>query len=128
MLPVLKHIKKKLAVDNDKDSKLAKKVKETIRSDLECRYMETELSEVLNFALFLDLRFKDKEQYLHDKDEIMRQITDKCEWFYQTANDIDTNDASTSDAEEVHPAKWVKGPVAVLQHITEDNDIHSVTH
>ena len=41
VLPVLKHIKKKLAVDNDKDPILAKGVKETIWSDLESKYMET---------------------------------------------------------------------------------------
>ena len=37
VLPVLKHIKKKLALDNDEDSTLAKGVKETIWSDLESR-------------------------------------------------------------------------------------------
>ena len=104
VLPVLKHIKKKLAVDNDKDSTLAKGVKETIWSDLESRYMETGVSEVLDVVSFLDPSFKDKEQYLHDKDEIIQQITDQCLQYYPTVNDIDTNDASTS-VEDVHPAK-----------------------
>ena len=53
VLSVLKHITKKLAVDNDKDSTLAKGIKETIWSDLESRYTETEVSEVLDFASFL---------------------------------------------------------------------------
>ena len=127
VLPVLKHIKKKLAVDYDKDSTLAKGVKETIWSDLESRYMETGVSEVLDFASFLDPRFKDKEQYLHGKDEIIQQITDQCLQYYPTVNDIDTNDASTSDVEEVHPAKQMKGLTAVLQHIAEDDNVHSVT-
>ena len=78
VFPVLKHIKKKLAVDNDKDSALAKGVKETIWSDLESRKMETKVSKVLEFALFLDPRLNDKEQYLHDEDEIIQQITNQC--------------------------------------------------
>ena len=81
----------------------------------------------MDFASFLDPRFKDKEQYLHDKDKIIRQITDQCLQYYPTVNDIDTNDASTSDVEEVHPAKRMKGLAAVLQHIAEDDNVHSVT-
>ena len=94
VLPVLKHIKKKLAVDNDKDLILAKGVKEAIWSDLESRYMKTGVSQVLDFASFLDPRFKDKEQYLHDKEEIIQQNTDQCLQYYPTVNDIDANDAS----------------------------------
>ena len=128
VLPVLKHIKKKLAVDNDRDSTLAKGVKETIWSDLQSRYIETGVYEVLDFASFLDPIFKDKEQYLHDKDEIIQQITDQRLQYYLIVNDIDTNDvSSTSDLEEVHPAKRMKGLAAVLQHIAEDNNVHSVT-
>ena len=123
----LRHIKTKLGVDNDKDSILAKGVKEAIWSDLESRYMKTGVPEVLNFASFLDPRFKDKKQYLHDKDEIIQQNTDQCLQYYPTVNDIDTNDASTSVVEEVHPAKRVKGLAAVLQHIAEDDNIYSVT-
>ena len=33
---------------------------------------------------------------------------------------------STSDVEEVHPAKRTKGLAAVLQHIAEDDNAHSV--
>ena len=38
-LPVLKHIKKKLAMDNADDTMLAIEVKEIIWSDLENRYV-----------------------------------------------------------------------------------------
>ena len=90
--------------------------------------MEIEVSEILNFASFLDPRFKDKEQYLHDKDEIIKKITtDQCLRYYPTVNDIDTNAASTSDVEEVYPAKRMKGLAAVPQHITKDDSVHSVT-
>ena len=106
VFPVLKHIKKTLAVDNDKDTTLAKDVKRIISSDLESRYMETEVSDVLDFASFLDPRFK--EQYLHGKDDIIQQIIDQCFQCYPSIDD--TNYASTSDAEEVHPAKRMKGP------------------
>ena len=90
--------------------------------------MEVEVSEVLDFASFLDPRFKDKEQYVHDKDEIIRKITDQCLQHYPTVNDIDTNAASTSNVEEVHPAKRMKGLAAILQHIAEEDDsVHSLT-
>ena len=62
--------------------------------------METGVSEVLDFASFLDPRFKYKEQYLHNKDEIIQQITDQCLRCYPTVNDIYTNDTSTSDVEK----------------------------
>ena len=88
--------KKTLPVDNDKDTTLAKEVKRIISSDLESRYMETEVSDVLDFASFLDPRFK--EQYLHGKDDIIQQITDQCFQCYPSIDD--TNYASTSDVEE----------------------------
>ena len=53
--------------------------------------METEASEVLNLALFLDPRFK--EQYLDGREESIQQITDQCLQYYSTVND--TNEAST---------------------------------
>ena len=53
VIPVLKQIKKKLAVDNVNDTALAKAVKETIWSDLESTYMDTKTSEVLGLASFL---------------------------------------------------------------------------
>ena len=84
--------------------------------------METEVYDILDFASFLDSRFK--EQYLHGKDDIIQQITDQCFQCYPLIDD--TNYASTSDVEEVHPAKRMKGLAAVLQHITEDDNAHSV--
>ena len=118
VIPVLKHIQKKLAVDDVNDTTLAMEVKQTIWSDLEHRYMETEASEVLNLASFLDPRFKD--QYLDGREEIIQQITDQCLQYYSTVND--TSEASTTDVEEIHPAKRMKGLAAVLQHIAEDDN------
>ena len=66
--PVLKHVKKKLAVDNTQntqDTALAIQIKQTIWRDLESRYDDPVVVEVLGIASFLDPRFKDK--YLHDK-------------------------------------------------------------
>ena len=58
---------------------------------------------------------------------MIRKITDQCLRCYPTVNDIDTNDASTSDVEEVHLAKRMKGHAAVLQHIAEEDDsVHSM--
>ena len=50
VIPVLKHIKRKLAVDNANDTMLGTEVKEIIWSDLESRYMQTEASEILSLA------------------------------------------------------------------------------
>ena len=112
VISVLKHIQKENDVN---DTTLAMEVKQTIWSDLEHRYMETEAPEVLNLASFLDPRFK--EQYLDGREEIIQQITDQC---YSTVNN--TNEVSTSDVEEIHPAKRMKGLAVVLQHIAEDDN------
>ena len=74
-----------------------------------------------------DLKTKNST-YVHGKDEIIWQIADQCLQCYPTVNDIDTNDANTSDVEEVHSAKWIKGLATVLQHVAEEDDnVHSVT-
>ena len=65
MIPVLEHIKWKLTVDNANDTMLAAtELKEIIWSDLESRYMQTEASEILSLASFLDLRLKNST-YMH---------------------------------------------------------------
>ena len=53
-------------------------------------------------------------------------LTNVYDVFSPTVND--TNDASTSDVEEVHPANRMKRLAAVLQHIAkEDDNVPSVT-
>ena len=101
---------------------LATEVKEMIWSDLENRYMQTEVSEILNLDSFLDPRFK--EQHLHDREDIIQQITDQCLQYYLIVNkeNESSTTSSTPEVEEVNPAKRLKGLAAVLQHIAEEND------
>lgn len=83
--PVLKHVKKKLAVNNKLDSEdtaLAIQIKQTIWRDLENRYDDPVVVEVLGIASFLDPRFKDR--HLHDKKEIMECVTEQCLQYYRT--------------------------------------------
>ena len=121
VLPVLKHIKKKLAVDNDKDSMLAKGVKETIWSDK----VGTWKLKYLKFWILLHFCIPDLE-YLH---KLYRKLQTSIYGVTQLLMMyIDINDASTSDVEEVHPAKRMKGLAAVLQRIPiEDDNVNSVT-
>ena len=107
---------------------LATEVKEIIWSDLESRYMQTEASEILSLASFLDLRFK--EQHLHDREDIIQRITDQCLRYYLIVNKENESStiSSTPEVEEVNPAKRLKGLAAVLQHIAEENDdVHTGT-
>jgi len=127
VIPVLKHIKRKLAVDNTNDTMLAVEVKEIIWSDLESRYLDNEASEILSLASFLDPRFK--EQYLHHREDIIQQITDQCLQYYLIVNkENESSHLTTPEVEETNPAKRLKGLAAVLQHIAEEDDnVHTGT-
>ena len=52
VLPVMKHVESKLSVAST-DSQLANEMKQTIWNDLEARYSDTEVSEMLEVASFL---------------------------------------------------------------------------
>ena len=52
--PVLKHVKKKLTVDDTRDTAMAIQIKQTIWTDLEKRYTDTVVIEVLGITSFLD--------------------------------------------------------------------------
>ena len=56
-----------LTVDEIQESALAKHIKNTIWTDLQNRYTDLDVAEVLNIASFLDPRFKDR--HLHDKEQ-----------------------------------------------------------
>jgi len=57
--PVLKHVRKKLTVDDTWNIAMAIQIKQTIWTDLEKRYTDPVVIEVLGIASFLDPRFKD---------------------------------------------------------------------
>ena len=56
--PVLKHVRKALQIDETKDTALSTQIKTTIWKDLENRYTDPDVVQVLNHAIFLDPRFK----------------------------------------------------------------------
>ena len=53
MYPVLKHVKKKLTVDDTQDTALAMQIKQTIWTDLENRYTDPDVVEALGIASFV---------------------------------------------------------------------------
>ena len=57
--PVLKHMKKALQIDETKDTTLTTQIKQAIWKDLEKRYTDPDVVQILNLATFLDPRFKD---------------------------------------------------------------------
>ena len=78
--------------------------------------MQTEALEILNLSSFLDPRFK--EQHLHDREDIIQQITDQCLQYYLIVNKENESStiSSTPEVEEVNPAKRLKGLAAVLHN------------
>ena len=80
-------------MDNANDTMLATEVKDIIWSDLESRYMQTEALEILSLGSFLDPRFI-KEQHLHDREDIIQQITDQYLRYYLIVNK--ENESSTT--------------------------------
>ena len=82
MYLVLKHVKKKLIVDDTQDTVLAIQIKQTMWKDLENRYNDPVVVEALGMASFLDPRFKDR--HLHDKSGMIECIAKECSQYYLT--------------------------------------------
>lgn len=122
--PVLKHVKKKLTVDDTQDTALAMQIKQTIWTDLENRYTDPDVVEALGIASFLDPRFKDR--HLHDKKEIMECVTEQCLQYYRTVMSSDSDSVGETsvspDEQDPIPAKRMKGLAAVIQHIIDDSE------
>ena len=120
--PVLQHVKKKLPIDNTQDTALAVQIKQTIWRDLDNRYDDPFVVEVLGIASFLDPRFKDR--HLHDKKEIMEC---QCLQYYRTVNSVMSTDSVGETSippgeQDALPAKRMRGLAAVIQYIIDDND------
>ena len=122
--PVLQHVKKKLAVDiaDTQDTALAIQIKQTMWRDLEKRYDDPFVVEVLGIASFLDPRFKDR--HLYDKKEIMECVTEQCLQYYRTVMSTDSVSETPipPGEQDAIPAKRMRGLAAVIQHIIDDND------
>ena len=92
-------------------------IKQTIWRDLEHRYDDPFVVEVLGIASFLDPGFKDR--HLHDKKEIM-----DCVQYYRIVMSTDSVGGTSIPPGEQDPlpAKRMRGLAAVIQHIIDDND------
>ena len=56
--PVMKHIADVLTEDEDTDSRFIKEIKQKINNDISKRYNDDKIHQLLDKAVFLDLRFK----------------------------------------------------------------------
>ena len=124
VLPVMKHVKSKLSPVSS-DCRLAKEMKQVIWNDLETRYTDPEVSDILNISSFLDPRFKD--QHLQNKEETVSSITQECTDHYESTHDRSRESTARLSAEPEDsvvtsppPAKRLKGLAAVLKHIEQE--------
>ena len=70
--PLLKHILEELVASTDVDCALVKEMKETIADDLQARYINGNISELIDMCSFLDPRFKTR--YLEDEEETLAKV------------------------------------------------------
>ena len=131
MLPVMKHAESKLSAAST-DSQLASEMKQTIWNDLEARYSDAKVSEIVEVASFLDPRCKD--QYLQNKDDIIIKIILECTENYgsihEESKEIAESDKLSGEPESTvsaystgpPPAKRLKGLAALLKHIEQESE------
>ena len=62
VLPVMMHVKSKLSPNSSLDCRLAKEMKQIVWSDLETRYTDPEVSDVINIHSFLAQCFREVSQ------------------------------------------------------------------
>ena len=124
LLPVIKHVKSKLSPVSS-DCRLAKEIKQAIWSDLQGRYTNPEVSDILNVSSFLDPRFK--VQHLQNKEETVSAISLECMDYYETTQDRSREGTVRLSAEPEDsavnnppPAKRLKGLAAVLKNIEQE--------
>ena len=58
VIPVLHNLKNKILVENDEDTSLTKDIKKNVIDDMQARYADIDMQQVLNITTFLDPRFK----------------------------------------------------------------------
>ena len=121
MIPVLKHI----LLPHQKDSRLAKEIKQNIWSDLEVRYTDSETLKVLNTCSFLDPRFRNR--HLENKEETTIEITEECLTLIQSLHSESPTESQDHTASEPPPAKRLKGLAAVISQIQKGKQSESET-
>ena len=96
-------------------------LKHTTWSDLQTRYEDVEVSEVLRIASFVDPQFKD--QHLQNTEEIIRSISEKCMELleYHSSLPLDHDDDVDNSETIAPPVKKLKSLAEVLKHIEVEN-------
>ena len=125
VFPVMKHVKSKLS-PADSDNQLATKMKQAMWNDLESRYTNPGVCEILDIASFLDPRFKD--QHLQNKENTIMKITLECTENYGSIDEACTIterlsvEPETTESIETPPTKRFRGLAAVLKDIEQENE------
>ena len=73
--PLLNYITTDILVDKEGNSELTKEIKERVKVDLEIRYSNPELSQLLELASFLDRRFK--LGYVSDRESTLKEVKEQ---------------------------------------------------
>ncbi len=110
--PLLKYITAEILILIEGDSELTK---ERVKVDLEVRYSDPELFQLLEFASFLDSRFK--LGYVTDRERVLKEVEEQL----SGANDGVTESESASGSDEhtvgEPPAKKPKGLSKISKRI-----------
>ena len=129
----MKHAESKLSLAST-DSQLANKMKQTIWNDLEARYSDAEVCEMLKLLHFFiqDLR---TSIYLQNKDDIITKIILECTENYgsihEESREIAESEKLSGETESTGsagstgpppPAKHLKGLAALLKHIEQESE------
>ncbi len=110
--PLLKHILEELVASTDVDCALVKEMKETIADDLQARYINGGISELIDMCSFLEPRFKTR--YLEDEEETLAKVE------REGSELADILHKSSQSQEEVPPPpKKSKGLGAILAKVVE---------
>ena len=76
VIPVLHNLKNKILVENDEDTSLTKDIFLNVIDDMQARYADVDMQQVLNITTFLDPRFK--AEYAEDEDILKDSIEEKA--------------------------------------------------
>ena len=100
VIPMLQLIKTNLLKEEEEDTQLTKDIKDCIITDLESRYCDhDDVMEILQFATFLDARFKSKPFSDTETDNLKMVIIDQCD----DGIPVSTQPADSSNPSGVEP-------------------------
>ena len=121
---ILTHLRSKLSV-KETDGRVAVIMKNAMLDDLNQRYCSPQVLKLIEFASFLDPRFK--TQYLENKEEILSLVKEECLTVVQSQEESPPLEAprveTPADTSLPRPICKKKGLSAILQHIEEENSL-----